>query len=114
MLKELNRLKSDRDFRRVFKNGRTLENQFIRIKFSKNQKSVSRFGFIVSAKVLKKANLRNSLKRRLRAICRSLVKDLKPGFDIVVWPKASSASLDYKDLADCLKNLIIKNDFLPL
>lgn len=107
MLKELNRLKSDRDFRNVFRNGKTLENHFFRVKFSKNQKNVSRFGFIISTKVLKKANLRNALKRRLRAICRSLVKDLKPGFDIVIWPKTSSASLNYTDLFNYLSELII-------
>ncbi len=106
MLKEVNRLKSDKDFRNVFKNGRTSENRFIRIKFLKNQNNISRFGFIISTKVLKKANLRNSLKRRLRAICRSFLKDLKPGLDIVVWPKTSAASLDYKDLTGYLRELI--------
>lgn len=107
MLKKANRLKSDKDFKNVFRNGKTLENRFLRVKFLKNQKNVSRFGLIISAKVLKKANLRNSLKRRLRAICRSLVNDLETGFDIVIWPKTSSASLDYSDLSDCLKELII-------
>jgi len=108
MLPKINRLKSDKDFRRVFMGGRTLENRFIRIKFLKNQKNVTRFGFIISTKVLKKANVRNSLKRRLRAMCRSLVKDLKPGFDIVIWPKASSAALNHSDLTDCLADLIVK------
>lgn len=108
MLKEANRLKSDRDFKNVFRNGRTLENRFIRVKFLKNQKNVSRFGFIISVKVLKKANERNTLKRRLRAISRSLLKDLKPGFDIVVWPKVSSAALNHGDLMGSMTDLIIK------
>lgn len=108
MLSKINRLKSDRDFKNVFRNGRTLENRFIRVKFLKNQKNANRFGFIISAKVLKKANERNALKRRLRAISRSLLKDLKPGFDIVVWPKASSAALIHDDLKGSLTDLIIK------
>ena len=108
MLKEANRLKSDRDFKNVFRNGRTLENRFMRVKFLKNQKNVSRFGFIISVKVLKKANERNTLKRRLRAISRSLLKDLKHSFDIVVWPKASSAALNHSSLVDCMTDLIIK------
>ena len=108
MLSKINRLKSDRDFRNVFRNGRTLENQFFRIKFLKNQKNVSRFGFIISVKVLKKANERNTLKRRLRAISRSLLKDLKPGFDIVIWPKASSAALNHNDLMGSMTDLLIK------
>lgn len=114
MLPKVNRLKSDKDFRNVFRNGKTLENQFIRIKFLKNQKNISRFGFIISNKIIKKANLRNSLKRRLRGIFRSLVSDLNPGFDIVVWPKTSCLTLKYNDLALCLKSLMIKNDFLSI
>lgn len=115
MLSKINCLKSEKDFRNVFKNGKTIENQFIRVRFLKNQKSSSRFGFIVSAKVLKRANLRNTLKRRLRAICRSLVKDLKLGLDIVIWPKIASTSLNYNDLDNYLRDLIIKkNDFLSL
>ena len=62
MLPEINRLKSDEDFKNVFKNGKTLENQFFRIKFLKNQKNFSRFGFIISARILKKATARNILK----------------------------------------------------
>lgn len=108
MLKESNRLKSDKDFRNAFRNGKILENQFIRIKFLKSQKSISRFGFIISNRVLHKAHERNSLKRRLRAICQSLVKDLKPSFDIVFWPKASSAALRHSDLVESVKDLIIK------
>lgn len=108
MLSKINRLKYDRDFRNVFRNGRTLENQFFRIKLLKNKKNASRFGFIISAKVLKKANERNTLKRRLRAISRSLLKDLKTSFDIVVWPKSSSAALNHNDLEGSLTDLIIK------
>lgn len=107
MLSKIHRLKSDKDFKNVFKNGKTLENQFFRVKFVKNQKKFSRFGFVISVKLLKKAVSRNILKRRLRAICRSLLKDLKSGFDIVIWPKTSSVSLGYDDLSDYLRGLII-------
>ena len=106
MLPKINRLQSDKDFRNVFKNGKNLENRFFRVKFLRNQKSSSRFGFVISVKLLKKATFRNILKRRMRVICGSLLKDLKSNFDIVIWPKTSSLSLNYKDLADYLKQLI--------
>lgn len=112
MLPKIHRLKSDKDFKNVFKNGKTSENLFFRIKFLKNQKNFSRFGFVISAKLLKKATSRNILKRRLRVICRSLLKCLKFGFDVVIWPKKISTSLNYKDLSDYLKELMKKNDFL--
>ncbi|MBI2446332.1 MAG: ribonuclease P protein component [Parcubacteria group bacterium] len=107
MLPRINRLKSDEDFKNVFKNGKTSENHFFRIKFLKNRKNFSRFGFIISAKLLKKATARNTLKRRLRMICRYLLKDLKYGFDIVIWPKKNSTSLNYKNLTDYLRELIV-------
>jgi len=106
MLPIINRLKSSEDFKNVFKNGKTSENQFFRVKFLKNQKKFSRFGFIISAKLLRKAVQRNVLKRRLRAICRSLLKDSKSNFDIVIWPKKNSTSLDYRDLANYLYDLL--------
>ena len=106
MLPAINRLKSDKDFKNIFKSGRTLENQFLRVKFLKNHKNISRFGFIVSTKISKRANIRNTLKRRLRAIVISLIKDFKTGFDIVIWPKTASTTLDYKDLFENLYNLI--------
>ena len=112
MLPIINRLKSSEDFKNVFKNGKTSENQFFRIKFLKNRKNFSRFGFIISTKLLKKATARNFLKRRLRMICKPLLKDLKSGFDIVIWPKINSTSLNYKNLTDSLRELMIKNDFI--
>lgn len=106
MLPEINRLKSDKDFKNVFKSGKTLENKFFRVKFLKNQKSFNRFGFVISAKLLKKSAQRNILKRRLRAICRSLIKGLKSHSDIVIWPKTNSTSLNYKYLANNLHDLL--------
>lgn len=108
MLPKVNRLKSDKDFKNVFKNGKGLENQFLRVKFLKNNINYSRFGFVISAKVLKKAVTRNILKRRLRNITRSLIENLKPGLDIVLWPKKNSVSINYKDLRDSLEELINK------
>ncbi|OGD25577.1 ribonuclease P protein component [Candidatus Azambacteria bacterium RIFCSPHIGHO2_01_FULL_40_24] len=110
MLPGINRLKSDEDFKNVFKNGKKSENQFFRIKFLKNQKNLSRFGFIISTKLLKKATVRNILKRRLRMICRHLLKDLKCKFDVVIWPKTNSISLNYKDLTNYLRELILAKE----
>lgn len=108
MLMEVNRLKSDRDFKRVFKNGRTLENQFFRIKFFRNQKNINRFGFVVSNKISNKATIRNTLKRRLRSASRYLTENRSIGFDIVIWPKTEAIKLKYVDLSYNLRVLINK------
>ena len=45
---------------------------------------VSRFAFIVSLKVSKKAILRNKIKRRLRELVKSRLPNIKKGYDIVL------------------------------
>ncbi len=112
MLPEVNRLKSDRDFRRVFKYGKVSENDFVKIKFLENHLKHSRFGFIVSNKFAKKAATRNLIKRRLRAAVLFLLEDIKTGFSVAVWPKTALKKSSYQALLSNFKNLLIKNDIL--
>ncbi len=113
MLSKINRLRLDKDFKKVFIGGKTAGNRFIKIKFIKNQRKETRFGFIVSAKFYKKASKRNLVKRRLRAAVFFLIKKIKTGYDIVIWPKeAIKETQDYKNILDNLKELLIKDDIL--
>lgn len=84
----------------------------MRIKFLKNFKECSRFGFVVSNKFSPKAVVRNLFRRRLRVAAYFLLKNIKPGFDIVVWPKMTLKKNNYQALLDNFKNLLIKNDIL--
>ncbi|KKS21811.1 MAG: hypothetical protein UU81_C0067G0002 [Microgenomates group bacterium GW2011_GWC1_41_8] len=43
-------------------------------------------------------------------ICKLLLKDLKSSFDIVIWPKTNSTSLNYKNLTDSLRELILAKE----
>lgn len=67
MLPKKNRLQKNKDFERVFKKGRFFKEDFLVLKVLFNNLKNSRFGFIVSSKVSKKAVLRNKIKRWLRA-----------------------------------------------
>ena len=114
MLPEANRLKSNDDFKKIFKYGKISENEFMKIKFLKNFKKCSRFGFIVSNKFARKAVVRNLSRRRLRAAAHFLLKNIKPGFDIVIWPKIALKKISYQILLNNFKNLLIKNDILSV
>lgn len=81
MLPKQNRLKKKKDFERVFKKGQGAREDFLFLKFTKNNLKVSRFGFVVSQKISKKATLRNKTKRRLRDAVRMKLPGIKPGFD---------------------------------
>lgn len=82
MLKKNNRIRLNKEFDRVF-NGQSFYGKYLGIKLSKNGLELSRFGFIVSAKVSKKAVERNTIKRRLREIVFQDLPSLKIGYDVV-------------------------------
>lgn len=74
----------------------------------KNNLSFSRFGFIISNKIDKRATRRNGLKRRLRSLASGVLDQVKPGYDIVVMVKTSyNYPFDFevikRDLIDGLK-----------
>lgn len=66
MLPKINRLQKNKDFERIFKKGKFFKQDFLTLKVFPNNLQNSRFGFIVSSKVSKKAVLRNKIKRWLR------------------------------------------------
>ena len=114
MLPKANRLKSDSDFKHIFKYGKISESEFMRIKFLKNFKQYSRFGFIVSNKFDSKAVVRNLFRRRLRAAAYFFLKSIKSGFDVVIWPKITLKKNSYQTLLNNFKNILIKNDLLSI
>jgi len=77
MLSKSNRLKQKKDIERVIKRGESFKEKFLVLKTAKNNLSQSRFGFIVSQKVSKKATVRNKIKRELREIVKQKIKSLK-------------------------------------
>ncbi len=74
MLPEINRLQKEKDIERVFKKGRGFKEDFLVLKTLKNDSNKIRFGFVISQKVSKKANVRNKIKRRLSELVRSKLK----------------------------------------
>lgn len=84
MLPKTNRLKKKKDIERVFKNGKGFKEDFLILKVLKNDLENSRFAFIVSQKVSKKAVLRNKIRRRLSELVRLKIKEIKKGLDIVL------------------------------
>jgi len=86
MLPKQNRLQKEREFQRVFKSSRPINLEHFAIRVAKNLSKAEniRFGFIISNKIDKRSTRRNALKRQLREISRSLILQLKPGYDVVV------------------------------
>jgi len=108
MLAKENRLVKEQDFKRLAKFGRAVFSPSLSLKFIRNTVPASRFGIIVSAKVSKKATVRNQLKRRLREVIRLNLPQLKKGFDVMVLTRAGAKDFSYLQLKEILAALFKK------
>lgn len=83
MLPKSNRLKKKKDIEKVFRGGKTAREGFIIFKFIENNLKKSRFCFVVSQKISKKAVLRNKIRRWMSEIVRRKIKELNKEIDAI-------------------------------
>lgn len=105
MLKKSYRLTEDRDFRRVYRVGRSTSVPTITFKTVGNNLGHNRYGFVIGVKAAKKATTRALIKRRLRHHAWHLNPRLKQGFDCVLLTRAGIADLTAKELTDTVTAL---------
>ena len=86
MLPKERRLVSDYDFRKVRRGGRKVSNTLFDFYYLPTG-TPSRFGFVVSTKLDKRAVRRNRAKRILREEVRLLLPRIGSGFDFVFWAR---------------------------
>jgi ribonuclease P protein component len=108
MLPKINRIKKKKDFEIIFKKGASSKNSLLVLKILKNNFSESRFGFIVSQKVSKKATARNKVRRRLAEIISAEFKNIKDGLDIVLISLPGIEKKDFLEMKDALQKLLSK------
>ena len=84
MTNRLYSLNKDKDFAQVFKAGRSSYSRLLGVKTLPNGLVISRFGIIVSAKISKKAVVRNKIKRQIREIIRLDLENIKSGQDVAI------------------------------
>ena len=95
MLSKANRLQTDQDYLNLIKRGRFIRSGYFNLRYLANKTNTSRFGFVISTKVDKRAVVRNLLKRRLRAIIRASLPMIIPGFDVMIVARNEALKLDY-------------------
>ncbi len=84
MLSKASRLKKKKDFEAVFKRGKKIKGNLILLKLLPNNTEKNRFGIVIGKKVVKKAVVRNKIKRQVRAILREINPKIKIKSDFVV------------------------------
>ncbi|MDI6603003.1 MAG: ribonuclease P protein component [Patescibacteria group bacterium] len=108
MLPKVNRLKKKKDIERVFKNGKGFKEDFLILKTIKNDLKDSRFAFIVSQKVSKKATVRNKIRRRLRELVRRHPPTTRSGMDIVLVAVPGLEEKDFWEVEETINKLFAK------
>ncbi|MEK7211579.1 MAG: ribonuclease P protein component [Patescibacteria group bacterium] len=89
-----------KDFGRILKQGRIFNTPYFRLRSLPNNFPNIRVGIIISAKVSKKAVLRNRLKRQISEIFRLNFSKLQPGYDIVITVSGSMVGKKYQEIKE--------------
>ena len=98
---------SDRDFRRIYKRGRSYAGPLVVVYAERDRSSRSRLGITVSAKI-GKAVVRNRIKRRIREAYRSLEDSITPGVSLVIVARSRATQAAYADIAGALRHHLDK------
>jgi len=108
MLPKINRLKKKKDIERVFKSGKGFKEDFLILKIVKSGLKNSRFAFIVSRKVSKKATLRNKIRRRLSRLTGLKIKRIKKGMDLILMAVPGLEEKDFWEIEEIINKLLQK------
>jgi ribonuclease P protein component len=94
MLKKIYRLLGETKFDK--KN--TYNCPFFVLKVAKNESSFSRFGFIVSKKIDKRATVRNRIKRQIRVCIENNIDKIQIGYDMLFILKKQLLNKETKEI----------------
>lgn len=109
------RLKRRQDFDAVYQRGRryATSHLFLRVLAQPGESDQpSRFGFVLSQKVDKRAVVRNRLRRHLQATIRALLPRLSKGLLLIISVRPGATECDTADFLQELKQLLAKAEVL--
>ena len=106
MLPKINRLKKKRDFEIVFEKGKSSRDNFLALRAAPNNSEISRFGFIVSKKISKKAVVRNKIRRRLSFAIEQEIKNIKKGVDVILVALPGIEKKEFSEIQEAVKGAL--------
>ena len=98
-------LKNNRDFQKVYKNGKSYANKYLVMYVLENGTDITRIGISVSKKVGNSV-VRHRCTRLIREACRLNYGDIKTGYDIVIISRATHKGSGYKVTESALLHLL--------
>lgn len=97
-------IRSNRDFQRVYKNGKSLANRHLVMYVLKNNSDENRLGISVSKKVGNSV-IRHRITRLIRESYRLNINLFKGGYDIIVIARVSAKGKSYEEICSALIHL---------
>lgn len=104
----LARLKRASEIKNVWSGGRSFKEGSLLVRAVKNDLGYNRFGFIVSAKVSKRAVVRNKIRRRLSELVRKLPRPSGSGQDVIFFALPGLPEYDFKQIGLTANKLLDK------
>lgn len=110
MLAKKFRLKKTDAIPKLLRHGTPLKNDFLVLKFRKNNLSHPRVAVIITIKIIPKAFARNHLRRQIYTTLRHILKknDFTLSYDLAILTRHKSTSAPYSQISTSLENLIKK------
>ena len=112
MLPKSRRITKQVEWNKLHKFGKRAHSPELVMSHLKTTNNYSRFGFIVGGKVSKKANIRNLIKRRVRAVIEKNLVNISKGVDVIFVAKAGVKGLNYQEIEKKVLNLLKKQRLL--
>ncbi|MDP2930737.1 MAG: ribonuclease P protein component [bacterium] len=100
MRNKIHRLRKNQDFVNVLKKGSGFSSRFLAVRFVGNAFSFSRFGFLASGKIFKKAVIRNAIRRKLKEALRFQLPTVALSIDVVLIARKGIEDRSYQELKD--------------
>ena len=106
-LSKKERLRKDKEFQAVFREGKKLWiNSILLIIYKPNSLNYRRLGIVVSKKI-KKATQRNKVKRWIRELFRRNKDWFPKNCDIIIIPHPNLLNLEYKELVETAREKLL-------
>ena len=107
VMKAINRLKKDKDFRKIYQKKKSMANRLLIIYILENKYEYNRVGFTVSKKIGKSVT-RNRVKRLLKESYRLNEGKILPGYDIIFVARDIASKASYKEIEGAMLHLLRK------
>ena len=104
MLPASQRLRSKRDFKRIYARGRSFVSPLLVLYVLPVRGDERLVGFSISKK-LGGAVIRNRIKRRLREVCRARMVELKPGFQAILVGRSRLKQAEFTEMEATVESL---------